>query len=283
MKEWFERQTMQRKLFGMFSLIILLGTLLTIWNIISVIGIDQAANELVASTFRMGNFEEMQLAFLRQQLTEQQYLLTGNEKFIYQHESATMLVGEFLQNSLMAVSAADERNTLYELQSEDSDHNQVFSEIVTAYQSNDRQEAQRLSTDVSEPGIEKVHSIIEQMLKKDEQEIQGTGIGTDIRAIFAISISLLGMATFLLSVNFIMRTVVTQIAQPILALCEAIRLIGEGVFAPAQLQELTGRADEIGRMARAIEEMSGSVLAHEKEMAAQALELRRQIEHARRP
>jgi CHASE3 domain sensor protein len=280
MGKWFDQLRIQSKLFGILSFIILIGTLITMWNVYSVIRMDAESHDMLHREKELDDIEEVHIAFLRQAISENEFLLTGDTTYVDRHEAQTSLAETYLWDALLEASNNEEKAALYSIQRQGAAYGEDFDEVVSTYQDGSVDAAIRLSRETSQARMNQIHETIEALLVTGTAEINAEGQQADRQAVTSLSIGIAGMVLFVLLAVLIVWVAVNQIGRPILVLHEAIAMVGAGNFDPAMLEPLAGRSDEIGRLARAVIEMGSSTAEQQETLQDQVVILRGKITHA---
>jgi CHASE3 domain sensor protein len=279
MGKWFDQLRIQSKLFGILSFIILIGTLITMWNVYSVIRIDAESHHMLHREKELDDIEEVHIEFLRQAVSENEFLLTGDMTYIDRHEAERSLADTYLWDALLEASGNQEKAALYSIQRQGDAYAEDFEEVVATYQDGSPEDAAQLSRETSQKRIIQIHETIESLIGSGIANIDAEGQQADRQAVISLSVGIAGMVLFLLLAVLIVSVAVNQIGRPILVLHEAITMVGMGNFDPTMLEPLAQRSDEIGRLARTVIDM-GTESEEQREMLEdQVLILRGKIAH----
>jgi CHASE3 domain sensor protein len=280
MGKWFDQLRIQSKLFGILSFIILIGTLITMWNVYSVIRIDAEGHDMLEREKELDDIEQVNIEFLHQAISENEFLLTGDTTYVDRHEAQRSLADTYLWDALLEASGNQEKAALYSIQRQGDAYAEDFEEVVSAYQDGSPEDAAELSRETSQKRIIQIHETIEGLISTGITEIDAEGQQADRQAVTSISIGVAGMIVFVVLAGTIISVAVNQIGRPILVLHEAITMIGIGNFNPSMLEPLARRSDEIGRLARAVMDMGTQSEDQRKALEDQMLTLRGKITHA---
>jgi CHASE3 domain sensor protein len=280
MSKWFDQLRIQSKLFGILSFIILIGTLITMWNVYSVIQIDAEAHDMLDRERELDDIEQVNIEYLHQAISENDYLLTGDMTYVDRHEAERSLADIYLWDALLEASNNQEKATLYSVQRQGDAYEEDFEEVVTTYLGSEPESAVQLSHETSQKRIIQIHETIDALIASGITEIDAEGRQADRQAIISLSVGIGGMVIFLMLAGLIISVAINQIGRPILVLHEAITMAGQVNFDPAMLEPLARRSDEIGRLARAVIDMGTSSAKARDILEDEVLILRGKITHA---
>jgi CHASE3 domain sensor protein len=279
MGKWFDQLRIQSKLFGILSFIILIGTLITMWNVYSVIRIDAESHHMLHREKELDDIEEVHIEFLRQAVSENEFLLTGDMTYVDRHEAERSLAATYLWDALLEASGNQEKAALYSIQRQGDAYAEDFEQVVATYQNGNSEDAAKLSRETSQKRILQIHETIESLVGSGIAAIDAEGQQADRQAVISLSVGIAGMVLFVLLAVLIVSVAVNQIGRPILVLHEAITLVGMGNFDPTMLEPLARRSDEIGRLARAVIDMGTESEEKREALEDQVLILRGKITH----
>jgi CHASE3 domain sensor protein len=281
MTGWFNQLRIQSKLFAILSFIIILGTLLMMWNVFNVIRIEAETSAILDKDRELDDIEEIQIQFLEQEIAEKDYLLSGDTRFLDRHEAQVALADTYLRDAILEASTTSEKSTLFSIQRQGDGYQEDFAAVADAYQTGDQEKALRLSVEQSGERIGLIHRMVEGLLDDGNAAILAQGQRADRQSMTSMGVGIAGMVIFVLLAVLIVSIAINQIGKPILQLHEAIAAIGLGQFDPSQLADLVIRQDEIGRLARGVSEMGRQSALRQQAMQEKVAALRAKLPEVR--
>ncbi len=278
MIKWFNRLNIQSKLFGIMSLMIFIGALITMWNVYSIVRIDIDTEKMVVENKLTEEIEEAQAYFLMMELNEKDFLLTGDEKYVDKHEANRTLVDLFLRNSLLDAETIEEKTQIYDLQREKERYEEIYTEVVEAYRHEDFQEAVRISVEESDEIIQQVHHDMEHIIHETVALLEANAHEADLLARWSVIIGAAGLVIFIVLAAVAALITIQQLSRPLLSLDQAIAAIGRGEFQENMLEGLIHRNDEVGQLARVVDDLDQTIQQRERELRQEAARIRAEIE-----
>lgn len=273
----FNRLNIQSKLFSVFGLMILIGVVITMWNVYSTIRIDIDTDVMVVENKLTEEMEDAQANFLSMEVDEKDFLLSGDEKYVDKHETNRALVGLFLRNSLLDAETLEEKTKIYDLQRKKEQYEEIFTRIVEAYHHEQPQEAIQISFEESDDMIQQIHEEIELIIQESKVFLETNAHEADQLARYSVIIGVVGLVIFLVLAVTAALITTQQFSRPVLVLDDAIAALGRGEFEPEMLERLTQRNDEIGRLARVVVDMDRSVQQRKHDLIQEAERIRAEI------
>lgn len=276
MKTWFNRLSIQNRLFMIFGVIILICTLAVGFNLFNTVQIG-AQNEILDRLFRkVRNYYTAQDLLQQMNLAEKSFVAQGYSSAVDDFDNYSTQMETFIRQALIEASSPTEKNTLVALQKTLQTHADNFRAIVPAVYEEDwdtvNQQQEKL--------FEEVYNLNEQIdaiLEESYTVFDDTDTAQTLAQFGALLVS--GIALIFFVILAIVAAIVlnSQVNRPVQRLTEAVAAIEAREFDPAMLQKLTGRQEEIGQLARAFEDMAAAIQQREQTLQQQADDIRAKI------
>jgi methyl-accepting chemotaxis protein len=258
-------------------LIILLSIGVIGWSLVNIFRADQVTKDMRRESHELMDIEEMEVTFIREFLAEKNFILTGDEKYIAEYEGYKEETAQYLNDARQYSSPGWEQVALDNLAEETASYNDNFDQIVAQYRDGNRDEAIRLSTEVSNEKLEHVNEQVEDMIFHGETVLQGEVEEVDREIRTSIFTGVFGLILF--PVLAVWAFVVsTRMTMPFLTLTNAASSIAGDRFRPELLGNLTERQDGLGLLARSLEKTAYQVQARHSTMQLEAEQLTDQLQ-----
>jgi methyl-accepting chemotaxis protein len=264
-------------LIQVFVLIILLSIGVIAWSLVNIFRADQVTRDMRRESHELMDIEMLEVTFIREFLAEKNYILTGDEKYITEFEGYKAQTAEFLNDARNYSAAGWEKVALDNLAEETQSYNDNFDQIVEQYRAGNREEAIRLSTEVSNKKLERVNEQVEDMVFHGETVLQSEVEEVDREIRTSIFTGVFGLILFpVLAVwAFVISTRMTM---PFLTLTNAASAIAGNRFRPELLGNLTERQDGLGLLARSLEKTAYQMQARHSTMQLEVEQLADQLQ-----
>lgn len=268
----------QTRLLLVSSVIMLLGVGILLWSVLIITDMDALSQEMTSVDRESDEALEAGNILIRMSLADISYLLSGGDLRYYdEHVAHRAQIGRYVQEATLRNQGYDPNLSILagvetELAITDANWDAIHAALLEddpeaaiepAVDNADRLDALSLQTD--EIYYDAQASLVE---VKDESESTST-----------LAWTLGGGALFVFGVAAVLAaiTVTRQVMRPLMSLIDAANAMARGEFDPGMLAGLTGRKDEIGRVARSFVEMAAQREARRAALAAEGADLRAKL------
>src|SRR5262249_38598479 len=156
---------------------------------------DQVTREMRQESQELDETDELQFYFVQEFLTEKNYVLTGDQKYITEYDQLKGKTQSYLDNAEHLASATD-KIELDNLAALTANYNDNFDQIVSEYKKGDTKGAIQQSIQVSEDKLNRVQEQVDDMSFNVETRLedQVDTVDTEIRR--SIFSGVLGLIVF---------------------------------------------------------------------------------------
>jgi HAMP domain-containing protein len=187
---------------------------------------------------------------------------------------------EWLGSSLSEAEAAKEQQTIEALKSTQQGYRATFASLVTAVNADDQEEADRLKAD-TDAQIAAMHQQVDDLLALTE-----TGLTRATQQTTQLTRQLILAGVLCLIILPLLAVwafaIASRLTRPVLALTTAVTAIEGNQFRADLLADAVERGGEMGRLARAVEQMAQAAKEREQALEQEAAQLQDQIYETRR-
>jgi len=255
---FFRNSSVQAKLLAAFIVVSLFGVGATGWNIYSVIQLGLNIEKLGQENENLVDLEEIQTNLLEQELAAQEYLLTGDGRYLSVHDGFSHFTSIYVRRATLASASDEEADRLYALQEGLDAYQQYYQKMLNAYHRGDVTEAVRITSETIERELDLIHNEVEdamsagrkviRLIIEDADKLTRTTIlsGVLILGVFAALALLISLATH-------------QVVDPVLRLTNAVVAFENNSYRSDMLDEVAQRGDELGHLAKAFDRMVFSI------------------------
>ncbi len=250
------------------------------WNIQNLWRIDRTINEAVHQTEELAEIEEVQVFLLEQEVVQIEYLLSGTQNYLDDHEAFGKEVEHHFERAL-AFQTTDEETAVLETIAKDRVlYEAAIDDSMAAYQRGDLEEATRLSVEVAGAALEDVHDHVEEFVVVEESQLREKLAAMDRLTQTALTIGIFTLVIF--AVESIVATTITgQVLMPVLRLIDAAKSIENETYDMSMLDGVALQEDEIGHLARVFQQLSKTVFARTEKLKEQVVELKIEIDETK--
>lgn len=270
----FKKLNIQSTLLLSFMSIVLIGVAALAFNIYNVTRTRAATNELIKTTDQMTTLRNFQGAMIMAELSERNFVLTGNKKFLERREKSEKAARMSLQAALSEAENAELRDAIQSLQG-DLAGEEHFPQVVALYNAGEKEAAvQRLQELSAELGP-KIEKHVKGILAIGQGDLAAEIRAADDQARLAILVSVISVALSIvvgLGVGFFLAHAISRtLTIPLAQLRDAAEKVSMGDL---DVNVPTDARGEIGDLAAAFQRMVTSVrfLSLEEEQPEPALQ-----------
>lgn len=203
---------------GIFSVIVI-G-----WNVFVILWIDEAMTDIIHRVEEAAELEETLVFIFKQEVVEQQYLLTGELTPLIRHKQFETLADFHLNQAHRLQSNREEMTIIEEIHSNRDAYEAIFDQIVVHYNNGDIDEAIRLSFEEAEKIIEETHRQLQAFVFNLEQQLETSADRVNRLAWVSLVISLVLLVVFI-GIIYISISINNRTLKYTLLLAVAISLI----------------------------------------------------------
>lgn len=258
---WFQNLKMQTKLLTLFSLITLLGAVITAWYVYMILEMQRDMERLVKEANEIADVEEVQVYLLQEQIAISGYRLTGSEKYITAYERNKTLAEQNLRRAFIDAQTSEQRDKLNLLDQEIEQYNQAFDDVVKIHDTGDIENAIEATNEIAdeeEARVQRMHEQVERFVFEAKLDLEEQLHLSDQRTKTAVTVGVIGMLLF--SLLAVVASIVTnQVAEPIAHLTNAVVAFENNTYEPTLLDSYIKRREEVGKLARAFNNMVFSI------------------------
>lgn len=260
----------QSKLLFSIGLIIIIGALNLGANIYNLIQMDRETNKMFTQIQKLESSHQAGVITQNMELSQRALFDRRADNAIVTHAQVSNELDIFINESFLSNPSIQEKKLLVDLSSEKDNYDQIFADTISEYEKgpdninyvtydNLREDADR-STD-------SLFNHIDSIIFLNVDQLQEATELSDQYAKTSIIIGNIALGIFAISAYLIIAMISAQVYQPILAIRTAVSDIRQNKFEPDQLNKLSKKQDEMGKLAQVFLEMDTSI----KERIAQKL------------
>ena len=256
---WFLNLKTPTKFLLIFSAFIALAALGAGWSIYSAMRLQLQVYAIQQQSQILEDTARAQIAFLEQHIAAKDYLLTGSPSAQSQYRWYDSQIQAFLRSALADAQTADEKEDLDSLRAMLAAYAQVNLDAQAALgPGSEPALAAQISAGQVDPVAAQIQAQFMSMLYKRNLELRQLGKDVDRQVRAALQVGIFSLA--MLSLLVIVASIgVNQVAEPVEHLTNAVTAFGANVYTPDLLQDLKRRRDEMGQLARSVDEMTGAI------------------------
>ena len=270
-----------RVLRPIFLLAVIISLVVVGWDIYNIWQLDAEVQQVIRHIEEVDAIEEMEVFLLQQEVSELDYLLTGDETYVTRHRELEVTADQYLTQALALQTTPEEMDLLTVLKQDHDQYEQLFNTIVTTYQQGDQAEALRLSVEEASVSLEDIQQRVEAFVDQAEIQLERQVAQIDQLATGALTIGVFTL--IILAVEAVIATAVTaQVLNPVNLLIRATQAIENETYDTQVLDEVATRQDEMGNLARMFQHMSKTVYARTRQLKEQVQKLRIEIDQVKR-
>ena len=259
---------------------IILSIGVIVWTMIGIQRLNDQVERIEADVHELAKIEQAQVTLLEIDLAGLELLLTSEPSYLMLHRRLSEnLRGQFIELTDLPLSRT-EAGLVEELRDANRRYHTTFDRIVVALEQRDRQEATRLTTEDANAHISEAHFSIQQFVRIAERSLENELALANQATQTTLTVGILVLGIYAI-VGVIVSTVAGQVITPVVQLIDAAVAIEEETYDMSMLDEVTEREDEIGRLARVFQRLSGTVRGRTTELREQVQQLRIEIDEAR--
>lgn len=264
--------------------IILLAIFITLivigWDGYNLWRLDGEVNQVVDEIKVAAAVEEVELFMLEQEIITLEYLLTGDESYLVQHDEIQSTILLYLEQAANEQTLAEEAELLRAIDQAQADYALLFQGTVAAYRAGNRADAIHMVTQEGGPIMDDIQSGLDSFITNSELRFEAELSHVDIVAREALTVGIFTLIIFAVEA-VISSTVTAQVLTPVLLLIAAAESIATEKYDTTMLEPVAGRNDDIGHLARTFQQMSHTVQQRTQHLKQQVQQLRIQIDEAR--
>jgi len=273
---WYTQLKIHTRLFGILATMILLGTGLTILNIVNIIGINRAVNEIFRIDGELENLQSAQENFLLMDATEADFLLTGATRYLDLHASDRSLARMYLRNALTSAITAEEKTAIQGLRNQLEEYESTFLDVTNLYPT-DREKALAISLEHSNREIQDVHKQAEALVALETGNLDAQAARAELETRISLIASAIGLVAFVILALLAAQSTLSSLILPLDRLNLAIFQAGTPDFDPRQLEKLALGEHGVARLARALLDLDQTSKRTEQQTLNRISELRSQL------
>lgn len=273
MKSRNEHKSIQNKLLTIMGGVVFIGVVFMGWSAAAMNQLGALTQELVEADEELNEALEIRILLQEMEMLELSFVLSHDPEFVHAHEQLLSLTELYLRNSLIRTEEADLQFILSQIETEFIAYEGIYIRVLEAGEKNDWETAVSLGEE-SAAKIEKTTFQIDKIIEH-YQGIVDDRVETANRNILYTQVGgYAAIGIYLILVILTARILMNQISNPIILMIEASKSVEENRFEAKALDGLSGRGDEVGRLARAFIQMSESFKEREQSIQEQIEEVR---------
>ena len=263
--------------------IILLAIFITLtvigWDGYNLWRLDGEVNQVVNEIEVAAAIEEVELFMLEQEIITLEYLLTGDEVYLAQHDEVQNLILFYLQQAADKPTLPEEADLLRAINQNQADYALLFQGVVATYQAGNAAEAIQMVTQEGGPIMDDTQSRLDSFITNGELRFAAQLAHVHIVTREALTVGIFTLVIFAVEA-VISITVTAQVLTPVMLLIAAAESIAEEKYDTTMLEPVAQRSDDIGHLARTFQHMSQTVHQRTHHLKQQVQQLRIQIDEA---
>ncbi len=155
----------------LFTFVTILGLLSISLNVLAILWIDRQADAIATHSQILIELDEMQVYLLTEDVTKQEYLLTGDSAHLIRHKEYETLADFHLNQAQRLQTDEAEQALLEEIRRGRNEYQLNFVQIVALYNSGNIEEAIALCLGEGDAAVQEVHALMEQAVKESEATV----------------------------------------------------------------------------------------------------------------
>jgi len=251
---WFTNLRTQTKFLLAFAMLVLVGAVVIGLAIYGVVYMENDVQLLKQQVDDLASLKAVQSAFEGQQLALRDYLLTADPNTLQDYDTYSEQIVQYLQRALQEAGSTEGRNDLQRLDQYRQAYEEAFGQIVAVADSGNAQQAIELAGEMDRQEARQLQDQLNGLIQEREIDLQDLIqlYSRQVRETIFFGV----IALFIFSLLTITAAIIgNQITEPILHLTNAVVAFQSNAFRPSLLQPYLKRRDEMGQLARALDDM----------------------------
>jgi len=277
MLTWLNNQKIQTKVISAFVMIILINGIAVGWGIWSILQIEAETQDIVRELKELITLKEIQVTLLAQELTEKDFLLTGDTSYIENHQLFEKEIDNLLNEVRRLEFHTVGADIIEDLTTEKGEYEINFDKIISTYNAGQVNEAVRLSIEVSDSKIKDIHKQVEQLIIAGQITIDQETKQANQHTISSILIALFGLAISFCAGGGIGLVLSHNIVGSLNKLSKAATAIAQGDLSQTVTISVT---DEVGQVAHNFNQMTVALRESQEALKARETETRDVLDRA---
>jgi len=254
---WFRNLKILNKLLLGFLLIVAISVVAGIININTMSVIKEASQEIAREGDELVYFERLLYLIIKQQVSEMNYLISGNSEYLEGDEDIDEEVEKYISLALSIVEDEDEAEELREIEEAVENYEDIFTqEVLSLYASGDKEGAIQLANGEYAVEIQNVNLMLQELSEDAREDVAEEISESEEMIQIAYNLSVFGSIGLVLLGVLFSIIIARGITKPITHLRDVADKISLGDL---NTKVSVDTHDEIGDLAAAFERMIAAV------------------------